>query len=201
MDLPFLEISIETTREETKSPSHLLTLIQESLKRDYRLEGRLLLKQDVPFLRFEFASREVFELMYARNFQLYEFLYDNILRDELIFDPLFEESSIKELKSEDEDSDNYIVLKYHSNYLAPMRRSYGLTARINRLLGHKLYNEEISDGFLRFLKTEEDFKGMMLPAKKRWGWEEWFRMRKVALTHPTVQSFLDIVDELDQKEV
>ena len=48
--------------------------------------------------------------------------------------------------------------------------------------------------------TKEDFEGMLLPANERWGWEEWFRIRNVDLTHPTVQSFLTIVDELDQKE-
>ena len=203
MDLPFLEISIETTCEKTLSHSDLLTIIQKSLNRDYGLDCQLLQRQENPYLRFDFDSIEAFEQMYDKNYKMYEFLYDNILRDELLFDPLFEVSLDKnrEEDKEDEDSDqNYIVLKYHSNHLAPMRRSYGLTSRINRMLGANLFNEEISDGFLRFLKTKEDFEGMLLPAKERWGWEEWFRIRNVDLTHPTFQSFLKIVDELDQKE-
>ena len=139
--------------------------------------------------------------MYEKNYHMYEFLYDNILKNDLFFDSIFEGSSNKVPENEEEGADqNYIVLRYHSNYLAPMRRSYGLTSRINRMLGAKLFNEEISGGFLRFLKTKEDFEGMLLPAKARWGWEEWFKIRNVDLTHPTVQSFLTIVDELDQKE-
>jgi hypothetical protein len=204
MDLPFLEISIETTREKILSPSDLLTIIQKSLNRDYGLVSQLLQTEGTPYLRFEFTSKEAFERMYEKNYKMYEHLYDNILRDELLFDPLFEASSDKSKEEEDEEDDgsdqNYIVLKYRSNYLTPMRRSYGLTSRINRMLGANLYNEEISGGFLRFLKTKEDFDGMLLPAKERWGWEEWFKIRNVDLTHPTVQSFLNIVDELDQKE-
>ncbi|MHA1746216.1 MAG: hypothetical protein ACTSWW_09460 [Promethearchaeota archaeon] len=204
MDLPFLEISIETTREETLSSSDLLTIIQKSLNRDYGLVSQLLQPRENPCLRFDFKSKEEFERMYEKNYKMYEFLYDNILRDELLFDPLFEASSDQSIEEAEEDNgadQNYIVLKYHSNYLAPMRRSYGLTSRINRMLGANLFNEEISGGFLRFLKTKEDFEGMLLPARERWGWEEWFRIRNVDLTHPTVQSFLKIVDELDQKEV
>ena len=202
MDLPFLEISIDTTREKSLSRSDLLAIIQESLKRDYSLDGHLLLKQEDPYLHFEFDSKQAFEKMYDKNYRVYEFLYENILKNELLFDSFFEESPAQELKSEDEEDpvQNYIVLNYHSNYLAPMRRSYGLTARINRILGAHLFNEEISGGFLRFLKTKEDFEGMLLPAKKRWGWEEWFRLRKVDLAHPTIQSFLKIVDDLNQED-
>ncbi|TFH29704.1 MAG: hypothetical protein E4G98_03380 [Promethearchaeota archaeon] len=90
---------------------------------------------------------------------------------------------------------NYAVIRYRSNFLEPLRRNYNLISKVNEYLGSNVYNEEISDGFLRFVKNKEDFDAMLLAADEVEAWKEWFKLYEYDLDNPIIVQFLEIVQK------
>ena len=62
-------------------------------------------------------------------------------------------------------------------------------------------NEEIEDGYLRFIRTKEDFIALLQPADILEDWEKIFKMRKVDLDHPlSIEFFKFLKEYINQNE-
>ena len=101
--------------------------------------------------------------------------------------------SDQNMNIDDPPAKNYAIIRYRSNYLEPLRRNYNLIYKVNEYLGSNVYNEEIGDGFLRFIKNKEDFDAMLLAADEVEAWKEWFNLYEYDLDNPIITQFLEIV--------
>ncbi len=164
----------------------------------FKLRGKLYDSLDSSYLRYDFSSREDFQALYDGDYEAYEFLYDNILNNEMDFDFIHKTLSQRDAEKMGEDEENYIIFHYKSNFIEPMRRNYGLTTKMNNIMGQRIAYEEIEGGFLRFVHTKDDFESMLLMSTKKKGWEDYFRSKQIALTHPIIVEFLTIVDKWEQ---
>lgn len=153
---------------------------------------------DKPSLVLEFSSEADFFAMYDKDYQIYSFLYENILQNDLEFNPeIFRTHRVKQ-PIIDPNTPNYLVLRYRSNYLAPMKRNYGLTFKVNEIIGSQISIEEVQDGFIRFVKTKRDYQSMFLGNDAKEKWIKFFQLYEIDIEHPTIQEFIRIIDSYFQ---
>jgi len=76
-----------------------------------------------------------------------------------------------------------------------MRKNYQLVYKINVMLGSLIYNEEVQDGFVRFVKTKEDFEGMLTSSEDVNGWISWLEALGIDITDPVIEKFIVILRE------
>ncbi|MHA1617700.1 MAG: hypothetical protein ACTSVZ_00345, partial [Promethearchaeota archaeon] len=155
---------------------------------------------------------EDFNSVYDQDYAIYQYLYEKILQNDLlgnlneirIQQDLKNREKERSSPSSDLESDknidhgelstkNYAIIRYRSNFLEPLRRNYNLIYKVNEYLGSNVYNEEIGDGFLRFIKNKEDFDAMLLAADEVEAWKEWFNLFEYDLANPNIVQFLEIV--------
>ena len=74
----------------------------------------------------------------------------------------------------------------------------GFTTRVNFYFGAKVINEELHDGYLRFLHTKEDFETLLTPSNVRSGWEEFFKIKKIDLDHPQIIEFFNAIEKWEE---
>ena len=74
-----------------------------------------------------------------------------------------------------------------------MRKNYNLIYRINHLLGVHIVNEELQDGFIRFVKTKADYESMFVGNDEVEKWVQFFEILQLDITHPTIVKFLEII--------
>lgn len=201
MEKPFLEISIVSKLDKCVDDLTLLQKLKESLMELWTKPPETMEFTSKPSLLVTFSTYTDFALAYKHSYEVYEYLFDEILRRHINLDENFFKSQQngKTTTIEDETQkkkENYIVLRYKSNNLAPMRRSYRLIYKVNEIFGFKITNEEIQDGFLRFLQTKEDWEGMLVGCDEVAQWLEVFQLFNIDITHPTIQKFIEIVQTL-----
>jgi len=95
-------------------------------------------------------------------------------------------------------TENYIVLRYKTNHINPIRQYLGFTTRVNNYFGAKVINEELDDGYLRFVHTGMDFEALLVPGDIREGWEDFFRIKKIDLNHPQIIEFFKIIEKWEE---
>ncbi|UYP44975.1 hypothetical protein NEF87_001260 [Candidatus Lokiarchaeum ossiferum] len=187
------------TTEKRFPPVEILKRMQLSFKNHFNITGNIHNLDNNPYLRFVFNSRSDFEFLYDQDYEAYAFLYDHILTNEMDFN-FIEETVNRNKPSEPKDvAENYLIFHYKSNTIEPMRRNYRLTTKMNNLMGQNIAYEEIETGFLRFIHSKEDFESMLVMTTKKKGWEDYFKSKQISLTHPTIQTFFEIVDRWEQK--
>ncbi|WP_371802374.1 hypothetical protein [Candidatus Lokiarchaeum ossiferum] len=202
MEKPFLEISIASKSDTNLDDIQLLQRIKEGLIEIWTKTPESIEFTSKPSLLVTFQSLADFDAAYSHTYEVYEYLYDEILRRHIDLDENFfkEQQKLKNTTIKDEpDADykqNYIVLRYRSNNLAPMRRNYRLIDKVNEIFGFKITNEEIQDGYLRFLKTKEDWEGMLIGCDEVAQWTEVFQLFNIDISHPTIQKFMEIIRSL-----
>ena len=192
MDKPFLEISILETTETKLSHVELLQKLQADFLSSYQIPKSHVRITDKPSLSIKFDSKAAFIDMYNQDLHIYEYLYKKILSNDL----LFQLEKVKKKRAKNPNPEiNYIVLKYASNFLEPMRKSYQLVYKINVMLGSLIYNEEVHDGFVRFVRTREDFEGMLSSSEDVQGWITWLQALGIDIEDPTIEKFIEILRE------
>ncbi|MHA1675008.1 MAG: hypothetical protein ACTSYI_15435 [Promethearchaeota archaeon] len=153
----------------------------------------------------EFRDLEDFNAMYEKDLRIYTFLLDKILKTsnpELILndenkflrkDGLTDNKANSDEDEDSENDENYMVLRYRSNYLEPIRKNYAIVHHMNQLLGVQIMTEELHDGFIRFIKTRADFESMFVGKDEVKKWIQFFEVLQLDITHPTIVKFLEII--------
>ena len=189
---PFLEISIMQTTEKEKSLKlEIIEKIKRAFKLLYKKESKILYLGNEPYLRIDFESERDFEKIYEKSFSFYVYIFENFLDNNHEFQAIFKDN----LEKKEETIENYLVLRYKTNYIYPIKRYLGFTTRVNNIFGVKLINEELSDGYLRFINTKEDFETLLTPGDIREGWEEFFKIKKISLDLPQIREFFEEVEK------
>ena len=143
-----------------------------------------------PCIHVEFPSKEAFAKIYERQYSMYVFLFDEFLQENLTISSLFSEWLNKPNHTNEYGTfENYLVLRYRTNCLEIMRQFYEFSAKINKFFGSRIINEELVDGYLRFIHTKEDFEILLLPGNVEEAWEATFKIRGADLDHPLIQKF------------
>ncbi|WP_371802373.1 hypothetical protein [Candidatus Lokiarchaeum ossiferum] len=192
MEKPFLEISVISKSDENLETISILTTILKNLM-DYPPippETAIITPQNTLLLTF--SSVHDFEAMYEKDYRIYSYFYDEIIRNEVDFPSNIFKSPMETIENNG-DIENYIVLRYKSNYLAPMRRNYQLIYRVNEIFGSTVRNEELQDGFIRFIRTKEDFEALLVGSDEVEKWLNLFKLFDIDIQHPSIQKFLEII--------
>ena len=192
--MPYLEISIYDTIEKEMSIELLTSQLSEAYSRMYSAQTSILGEGDQSKVVVTFKSKEDFNQIYNKSYNLYVYLFDNFLTKYSEFSSLFHFDSQEQPKIQE----NYMVLRFQTDYIQPLRRYYGFTNRVNQIFGSNVYNEEILGGYLRFIFSKEDYLHLIHPANHRKDWEEIFLLKHVALDNPLVQAFLETFDKWNQ---
>ena len=194
MSKPFLEISVVNTFEEKLSILELVEKIGKAFKLLYKKDYNIFDLKDDSYLRIDFESIRDFEKIYEKSFSFYVFAFENFLDNNLEFQSLFQNRK----RNDNVPSENYIVLRYKTNYINPIRQYLGFTTRVNNFFGSIVINEELQDGYLRFLHTKEDFEVLLVPGDIRSGWEEVFKIKNIDLNHPQIKEFFKVVEKWEE---
>ena len=191
---PFLEISIERTLEKELSILELVKKIGKAFKLLYKKDSEIFDLEDKSYVRIDFESSSDFEKIYEKSFSFYVFVFENFIDNNLEFQSIFQERKGKD----DNSLENYLVLRYKTNNINPIRQYLGFTTRVNKIFGAKVINEELYDGYLRFLQTKEDFETLLVPGDIREGWEEFFKIKKIDLDHPQIKEFFKVIEKWEE---
>ena len=191
---PFLEISIERTLEEEISNIEMLKKIGKAFKLLYKKDAEIVDLGGKPCLRINFKSRTDFEKIYEKSFSFYVFIFENFVDNNLEFQSIFQENT----ENVDNSEENYLVLRYKTNCINPIKQYLDFTTRVNKIFGAKVINEELYDGYLRFLQRKEDFETLLTPGDIREGWEEFFKIKKIDLDHPQIKEFFKVIEKWEE---
>lgn len=192
----FLEISIDATQEKKLSKLEILGKIGAGFRKLYGKNYQLISKDENPYIRVDFPNQKAFEKIYEKPYSMYVFIFEEFVQENLSIENLFANSSLqKSVKFQEEQEENYLVLRYKSNCLEPMRQYYEFTEKVNKFFGSKVYNEELYNGYLRFINTKEDFEILLLPGDMKHAWRETFKIRKVDENHPLIQKFFSSIEK------
>lgn len=198
MESPFLEISIEQTSEKSISEHEIISRIAAAFQILYGTDAKVVENGDSFHVSINFNSISDFEKIYEKPYSMYTFLFDHFINENVEFENLFLDAQSSSTLPVAEEEKNYLVLRYRTNCITPMRRYYGFTVHVNKIFGDKVINEEIADGYLRFLKTKVDFEALLVPGDVETGWKKRFEMRKVDTNHPLILEFFNKVREWKQ---
>lgn len=194
MSKPFLEISIERTLEKDLSILELIEKIGKAFKLLYKKDYKIFDLKDDSYVRIDFESKKDFEKIYEKSFSFYVYVFENLMDNNLEFQSLFQEI----MENVNNSLENYIVLRYKTNFINPIRQYLGFTTRVNQYFGSKVINEELEDGYLRFVHTKMDFEAMLVPGDIREGWEEFFKIKKIDLNHPQIKEFFKVIEKWEE---
>jgi len=191
---PFLEISIERTLEKKLSILELVEKIGKAFKLLYKKDYQIFDLKNDSYVRINFTSKKDFKKIYEKSFSFYVYVFENFLDNNLEFQALFQEKEGKINNS----TENYLVLRYKTNHINPIRQYLGFTTRVNKFFGAKVINEELYDGYLRFLQRKEDFETLLVPGDIGSGWEDYFKIKKIDLNHPQIKEFFKVIEKWEE---
>ena len=191
---PFLEISIERTLEKKLSILELVEKIGKAFKLLYKKDYQIFDLKNDSYVRINFTSKKDFKKIYEKSFSFYVYVFENFLDNNLEFQALFQEKEGKINNS----TENYLVLRYKTNHINPIRQYLGFTTRVNKYFGAKVINEELYDGYLRFLQRKEDFETLLVPGDIGSGWEDYFKIKKIDLNHPQIKQFFKVIEKWEE---
>ena len=197
----FLEISVESTIEQSLTELELLEQVSHAFKELYGKNCRMLEYKGRPCVRIDFPSQRAFEKIYEKAYSMYVFIFEEFVQENLSIENLFARSSNSANPEEDDLQEGiYLVLRYRSNCIEPMRQYYEFTAKVNKFFGAVVVNEQLIDGYLRFIATKKDFEILLLPGDMEHAWRETFKIRGVDPNHPLIQKFFASIEKW-KKEV
>jgi len=127
---PFIEIKIISTTETEKTKKELIQKIKERFERTHNVKGFWKGKDDSPILRLDYPSKKAFLNGYTRDLDLFNMVISEINQGNFPFNELFSTNS-----KTDEITENYLVLKYITNWKEPMIKNYQVTSNTAEIIG------------------------------------------------------------------
>ncbi|MHA1673680.1 MAG: hypothetical protein ACTSYI_08625 [Promethearchaeota archaeon] len=200
----FLEISVDSTLEQELTELELLEQVSHGFKELYGKDCRTIEYNGKSCVRIDFPSQQAFAKIYEKSYSMYVYIFEQFVQENLSIENLFERSSNDEepkgFSNDEEPEGNYMVLRYRSNCMEPMRQYYEFAAKVNKFFGAVVINEQINDGYLRFIGTKTDYEILLLPSDMISAWQETFKIRGVSLNHPLIVKFFASIEKW-KKEV
>jgi len=132
-----------------------------------------------------------FEKIYEKSFSFYVYVFENFIDNNKAFQSIFRDKKGNKNKK----PENYIVLRYKTNFINPIKQYLGFTTRVNKIFGSTVINEELADGYLRFVNKKEDFEALLVPGDVRQGWVDFFKIKKIDLDLPQIKEFFKVVEK------
>ena len=195
--IPFIEISIESTTEKKKNKKKILQKIKERFERTHDVKGSWKGTDYSPVIRLDYTSKKAFLDGYTRDLELFNMIIDEINLGNFPFHELFPKDS-----KTDRISENYLVLKYITNWKEPMVKNYQLTSKAAETIGVVFNIEEIEDGFLMFYHKKIDFDANQIDRLNIDELKKFFTENNLDLNLPSVQplfKFLKNINKISKK--
>jgi hypothetical protein len=193
--IPFIEISIISTTEEKKTKKELIQKIKERFERTHDLKGSWKGTNNSPVIRLDYTSKKAFLDGYTRDLELFNILIDEINLGNFPFNELFPKDS-----KQDEITENYIVLKYITNWKEPMVNNYQFTSKAAETIGVVFNIEEIEDGFLMFYQKKIDFDANQIDRLNIVELKKFFTENNLDLNLPSVQPLFKFLKDKSKKK-
>ncbi len=191
---PFIEISIIKTSEKKKSKKELIQKIKERFERTHDVKGSLKGTDASPILRLDYSSEKAFLNGYTRDLDLFNLIVEEINKGNFPFNELFSKYSIS-----DEIPENYLVLKYSTNWKEPMVKNYQFTSKAAEIIGILFSIEEIEDGFLMFYHRKIDFDANQIDRLNINELKNFFNDYNLDLNLPSVKNLFKFLEEKGKK--
>jgi len=193
--LPFIEISLIDTTEKKKSKKEIIQKIKERFERTHNVKGSWKGKDDSPVLRLEYPSKKAFLDGYTRDLDFFNIVINEINKGNFPFSDLFSKDS-----KTDEISENYLVLKYLTNWKEPMIKNYQVTSNTAEIIGVVFNIEEIEDGFLMFYKRKIDFDANQIDRLDINELKSFFTDNNLDLNLPNVQLLFKFLKDMGKRK-
>ena len=193
--LPFIEISIISTIEKKKSKKEIIQQIKERFERTHNVKGIWKGTDDSPILRLDYPSEKAFLDGYTRDLDLFNKVIEEINKGNFPFSELFSKGS-----KTDEISENYLVLKYYTNWKGPMVKNYQFTSKAAEIIGVVFNIEEIEDGFLIFYQRKIDYDANQIDRLNIKELKSFFTDYNLDLNLPNVQLLFKFLEEKSKKK-
>jgi len=187
--LPYIEISIIRTSEKKKSKKELLKKIKERFERTHETKGSWKGTDDSPIIRIDYSSKKAFLEGYTRDIELFNKIVEEINRGKFPFKELFPN------ESKSEGSENYLVLKYFTNWKEPMIKNYQFTSKAAETIGVVFHIEEIENGFLIFYRKKIDFDANQIDRLNIDELKKFFTDNDLDFNLPSVQRLFKFLEE------
>ncbi len=192
--LPFIEISIISTTEKIKTKKELIQKIKNRFERTHDVKGSWKGNDDSPILRLDYSSEKAFLDGYTRDLDLFNLIVEEINKGKFPFNTLFSKSS------KTDGSENYLVLKYYTNWKEPMIKNYQFTSKAVETIGVVFNIEEIEDGFLIFYQKKIDFNANQIDRLNIDELKKFFTDNNLDFKLPSVQPLFRFIDDKYKKK-
>ncbi|RKX80735.1 MAG: hypothetical protein DRP58_12785, partial [Spirochaetes bacterium] len=114
---------MQTTEKEKSLKLEIIEKIKRAFKLLYKKESKILYLGNESYLRIDFESERDFEKIYEKSFSFYVYIFENFLDNNHEFQAIFKDN----LEKKEETIENYLVLRYKTNYIYPIKRYLGFT--------------------------------------------------------------------------
>lgn len=200
---PFIEIELISTTETALMPKDILEIIKKRFEKTHNVKTSWAGTETTPIVRLNYVSLDALVKGYSRDLFLFNYFIELMNADPEWLQELLNlvnfsavgQTSLNSGESLDActEPNNYVVLKYRTNYKDPLRKNYQFTSKIAQILGENVCIEEIDDGFLYFFQTKGSFEDAnfdkLQPAELRM----WFQKKGLNPEHPKIRPIFDLV--------
>ena len=192
---PFIEISIEKTTEKKKIKKELIKKVKERFERTHDVKGSWKGTENSPILRLDYPTKKAFLDGYTRDLDLFNMVIEEINKGNFPFNELFSNDS-----KTDEMTENYMVLKYITNWKEPMIKNYQVTSNTAEIIGVVFNIEEIEDGFLMFYQRKIDFDSNQIDRLNIDELKKFFTEYNLDLDLPNVQTLFKFLEDKSKRK-
>ena len=189
---PYIEIEVINTKEDNLTKKDLLNNKKNDFKTGADLTFKWIGTLDNPILHIEFGSKNAISNFYHQEIPFYETVMKYAADLEKYLRPQFYRSqdTHSEKVITTDYSEIYIVLKYTTNFKEPLRNYYRFTVPVGNLIGAPISIEEVEDGFLHFIKSQELYEGINLNKLDFEVLRDWFEAKGIDLGLDWMKEFL-----------
>ncbi len=194
---PYIKIAIVSTCEKKLSEKDILEIIRDRFIRTHNVDVSWKGTEEKPRILIQYPSEEYFKQCYAMGLEFFVKIVESFKERNLDLVNIFPSGNSADSGEDCETlEENYMILRYETNFMEPMQKNYEFTAKAGALLGSQFFVEAIDGGFLMFYKRKDDFLGAQMDRSNPAEIRRWMEERSVDFNHPVIKEFLQIVQDL-----
>ncbi len=197
---PYLQISVISTCEANRSHKQILKRFKDRFERVHKISGQWLDVHGNLVLELIYPSIDRFVKCYHSGFDILSKLAEDKQFGHLKLREIFTKAiASKNMETDNPHDKNYVVVKYQTNYIKPMRVYYQFVSNVARLLGIMYSIEEIENGFLLFFQRKIDLIGAQLDPTNYDEVKEWIQFLNIDLKEESIQKLLEYIKSLETR--